>query len=158
MIFGRFPPIEVVWPIPAQLGNNEDAPIEAAAKPVILRNSLLVCLPIIAPLNNLGSTPKKLVKTAALRLGFIAFEPPVYFIKDGTGYRCHPEFIPAKAGTVWHRQGAQVASQRSPILLDDGSIIQYLCRWHKALNPKRLKLKYSKIDQLYWMRAVNNKL
>ena len=53
MIFGRFSPAPVVRPILVQLGNSEDAPIEAAAKPVILRNSLLVCLPIIAPLDNL---------------------------------------------------------------------------------------------------------
>jgi len=39
---------------------------------------------------------------------------------------------------VWHRQGARVASQRSPILLDDSSIIQYVCRWHKAINPAGL--------------------
>jgi hypothetical protein len=32
--------------VPAQLGNSEETAVEAAAKPVILRNSLLVCLSI----------------------------------------------------------------------------------------------------------------
>jgi hypothetical protein len=31
----------------AQLGKRQDAPAEAAARAVVLRNSLLVCLPII---------------------------------------------------------------------------------------------------------------
>ena len=68
----------------------------------------------------LGSSAKKLVETAVSRLRFIALEPPAYFIKDGTGYKC---------------------------------------RWHKALNPKELKLKYSKINQLYWMISsiINSK-
>jgi len=53
MIFGRFAPIPVIRPTPAQLGNSEGAPAEAIARPVILRNFLLVCLPIIAPLDYL---------------------------------------------------------------------------------------------------------
>ena len=47
---------------------------------------------------------------------------------------------------VWRRQGAQVASQRSPILLGHSDIIQHICRWHKALNPKYLESKHSNIN------------
>jgi len=55
---------------------------------------------------------------------------------------------------VWCRQGAQVASQRSLILLGDSGIIQHICRWHKALNPKYLEFKHSNINQLYWVRVL----
>jgi hypothetical protein len=49
MILGRFPFMPVVRFSEAQLGSSEAAPSEAAAKPVILRKSLLVLLFIIAP-------------------------------------------------------------------------------------------------------------
>jgi len=58
---------------------------------------------------------------------------------------------------VWRRQGARAASQRNPILLGGNSIIKHICRWHKALNPKELKLIYGEITQLYWMRTKKTK-
>ena len=50
---------------------------------------------------------------------------------------------------VWHRQGARVASARCPILLDDSSVIQYICRWHKALNPAGLRTNPTNIIEKY---------
>ncbi|RKY11290.1 MAG: hypothetical protein DRP65_04675 [Planctomycetota bacterium] len=32
-----------------------------------------------------------------------------------------------------------------------------LCRWHKALNPKGLRLKHNKFNQLSWMRTIFSK-
>jgi len=40
-----------------------------------------------------------------------------------------------------------------PILPGGSSIIQHICRWHKALNPKGLRLKHNKFNQLYWMKT-----
>ena len=51
-MFGRFILALVVRFEAAQLGRNEVAPSEAAAKPEILRNSLLVFLSIIIPFDN----------------------------------------------------------------------------------------------------------
>ena len=88
---------------------------------------------------------KSWCKTAALRLGFIALRPPAYI--KGRGQNQTSPYA------VWHRQGARVASQRSPILPGDSKVIQHVCRWHKALNPKKLRLKYPKIKQLFRMRT-----
>jgi hypothetical protein len=52
-MFGRFVFMLVIRLSEAQLGSIEDAPSEAAAKLVILRNSLLVLLSIIAPFDYL---------------------------------------------------------------------------------------------------------
>jgi hypothetical protein len=38
-----------LWPLRAQLGNIDSAPTEAAANPIVLRNSLLVLLLIHLP-------------------------------------------------------------------------------------------------------------
>jgi len=93
-----------------------------------------------------GSIPKKLVETALDVLGFIALWPPAYY--KGRGSKDLALYA------VWRCQGDQVASQRSLILLGDSGIIQHICRWHKALNPKYLDFKHSNINQLYWVRVL----
>ena len=52
MMFGRFVLAPNVRFEAAQLGRNEVAPIEAAAKPEIFRNSRLVFLSIIIPFDD----------------------------------------------------------------------------------------------------------
>jgi hypothetical protein len=46
MMFGGFIFAFVVCAIAVQLGNIDSMPAEVAAEPTVLRNSLLVCLPI----------------------------------------------------------------------------------------------------------------